>query len=185
MPATEYMYSERVHIHGDILSFNYSHLPKPDVILIAVPCTDFALSGSRYFAAKDSDGRTASSIALVQKALEIVNYFKPRVWALENPMSRIHTLVPELGSPRLKFDPWEYGALANPPETRWKKTWIWGDFNIPNKAPATPDPKDSTGNNPWNNKVGGKSEKTKEFRSQTPIGFAKAFAEANYDNTLR
>lgn len=184
MPATEYMFDERMHLQGDILTFNYTKLPKIDVILAAPDCTHFALSGAKHFAAKDADGRTDQAMDLVRRTLEIINYCKPRVWALENPASRIHKLVPALGSPKLKFQPWEYGGLVDPPETYWKQTWLWGQFNLPDKHPVTPMERDANGLTKWYNAVGGKSEKTKAHRSKTPMGFAKAFAEANYEHIV-
>lgn len=181
IPSTEYMFRERLHLMGDILTLNYKKLPKPDVILAAPDCTHFALSGAKHFAAKDTDGRTQAAIALVNKTVEIIDYFKPRVWALENPASRIHKLVPELGSPRLKFQPWEYGGFVEPPETYWKQTWLWGQFELPEKSAVEPMERDANGLTKWYNAVGGKSEKTKEHRSKTPQGFALAFAKANHD----
>jgi site-specific DNA-cytosine methylase len=97
--------------HGvDILTWEYKWIPKDRVlgILAAVPCTDFALSGARHFKAKDADGRTAKSIKLAYKTLEIIDYFNPDFYAIENPMSRIHKLVPELGKVKFKFDPYEF-----------------------------------------------------------------------------
>ena len=185
-PPAEYQYDGRVAYAVDIFNWYYD-VCRPDyfdIILAAPPCTDFALSGARHFAAKDADGRTDKSIALVLKTLEIIEYFRPRVWALENPMSRIHKLVPQLGSPSLKFHPYEYGAWVDPPEDRKKLTWLWGNFTIPEKRPIPCAPCDKNGFTDWYNKVGGASERTKEWRSQTPMGFAKAFAAAKYRNDI-
>jgi hypothetical protein len=55
-------------------------------ILAACPCTDFAVIGARHFAAKDKDGRTVASVKLVQQTLAAIEYFKPAVWAIENPV---------------------------------------------------------------------------------------------------
>ena len=73
----------------DILTFNYRRYLQIFGILAAIPCTDYALSGARWFAEKDADGRTKESNKLVRKTLEIIRYFKPVFWAIENPMSRI------------------------------------------------------------------------------------------------
>jgi len=185
------LHPNRTHIVENILDFGpdkryirdglwSNHLPETfDTIFAFVPCTDFALCGAKHFAAKDADGRTTQSIALVKKTLEIIQYYKPRVWVIENPMSRIHKLVPELGSPRFKFHPYEFGGWVENGENRRKQTWLWGQFNIPEKRPIEPEPKNKHGSGDWINKVGGKTEKTKEYRSMTPRGFAKAFYEAN------
>lgn len=62
-----------------------------------MPCTDYAVSGARWFKAKDEDGRTAKSQLLVDKTKEIIEYFEPIFWVVENPVSRIHKLNPWLG----------------------------------------------------------------------------------------
>ena len=152
----------------DILSIVKEDLPN-DIygIMAAPPCTDFSGSGAQYWKVKDADGRTAASLALVDKTLEIISWFDPKFWVLENPVGRLSTLRPELGKPWY-FQPCWFGD----PYT--KKAGLWGDFNkdlIRNDV--TPDP------NNWIMKLGGKSEKTKELRSMTPLGFAKAFYEAN------
>lgn len=146
-----------------------------DGILAAQPCTDFAVSGARWFKGKDESGQTAESIALVYQTLAIVDLCDPDFWSLEQPVSRIHTLVPELGSPLMYFQPYEFGD----PYT--KKTALYGNFNTSlRKAAVEP----TEGSKMWK-KYGGKSDRTKELRSETPIGFARAFYEANKNWTSR
>lgn len=157
----------------DILEFD----PQLDLnvkvhgILAAPPCTDFASSGAQYWKAKDVDGRTESSKKLVQKVLDLVCYYNPAWWCLENPVGRLNTLFPELKKPQY-FDPHEYsGYLDDPsPECYTKKTGLWGNFVMPVKKSNPP----IMGNSPIM-KLGGKSERTKELRSITPLGFSKAF----------
>lgn len=137
-------------------------------ILAAIPCTDFASSGSRHFAAKDVDGRTAASIRLVHKTLAAIEYFKPTIWAAENPVGRIGNLG---GLPpwRLTFDPCDLG------DTYTKKTNIWGRFNADLPiAPVFP-----AEGSKMHKRYGGKSLQTKNARSVTPEGFAYAFFMAN------
>lgn len=152
----------------DVLKLEKADLPDTLYgILAAPPCTDFAGSGAQYWKVKDSDGRTNASLALVDKTLEIVSWYDPKFWVIENPVGRLSTLRPQLGKPWY-FQPNWYGD----PYT--KKTGLWGKFNkdlVKNEVP--PDP------NSWIMKLGGKSERTKELRSMTPLGFAKAFYEAN------
>lgn len=137
-------------------------------ILAATPCTDFASSGARHFAAKDADGRTIASVKLVHQTLRTIEYFKPSVWALENPVGRIESLG---GLPpwRLSFDPNHLGD----PYT--KKTLIWGRFNgdLP-VAPVEP-----TEGSKMHKLYGGKSMATKNARSVTPEGFSYGFFMAN------
>lgn len=154
----------------------------PEIGIIAmVPCTDYALSGSRHFKRKDADGTTEHSQKLIAKTKEIIDFFKQtgllKFWQLENPMSRIHTLNPWLGKPLLKFNPCDYAGYSDDPEKdRYNKaTWIWGEFNVPEKKRLEPIFKENPG---WKT-LGGKSERTKELRSITPMGFCNAFYEFN------
>jgi len=137
-------------------------------ILAACPCTDFATSGARHFAAKDADGRTAASIELVRQTLRVVEYFRPAVWAIENPVGRIEKLT-GLQPWRLSFDPCHLGD----PYT--KKTLLWGRFNA--DLPVAPvEPLEGS---KMHRQYGGSSLATKNARSVTPEGFAYAFFMAN------
>ncbi|MBP8176631.1 MAG: hypothetical protein KAX77_02600, partial [Xanthomonadales bacterium] len=137
-------------------------------VLAACPCTDFAVSGARHFAAKDADGRTQASIHLVEQTMATIEFFKPAVWAIENPVGRIEKLV---GLPpwRLSFNPNHYGH----PYT--KKTLLWGRFN----ADLPVAPVEPTEGSKMHSQYGGKSQATKNARSETPVGFAYAFFQAN------
>ena len=171
-----------IQLGQDILTWDYTKIPKDQVcgILAACPCTDFALSGARHFARKDLDGSTEESKKLVYKTLEIIDYFKPKFWVIENPMSRIHKCCPELGQIKFKFNPCDFAGYCKDKieqqENRYNKaTWLWGKFNNPIPKRLEPLQKDFPG---WR-KCGGKSLKTKNERSATPMGFAKAFYEVN------
>lgn len=162
---------------GDVMNFSaaffndmFGAFEGNDVhaVLAACPCTDFAVSGARHFAAKDADGQTVASVALVNMTQAAIEFFKPAVWALENPVGRIEKLT---GLPpwRVSFDPNHFGD----PYT--KKTLLWGRFNgdMP-IAPVEP-----TEGSKMHTQYGGKSERTKNARSVTPEGFAYAFFMAN------
>jgi hypothetical protein len=168
---------------SDIEKYRYSDHHKPIVGIIAmIPCTDYANSGAKHFKEKDSDGRTIESQKLVARTKEILDYCwystLLKFWQVENPMSRIHKLNPWLGKVKLKFDPCDYAGYDPVPDnSRYnKKTWLWGNFNIPDKKYIEPIRKENPG---WKN-LGGKSERTKELRSITPLGFAYAFYEFNH-----
>jgi hypothetical protein len=142
-----------------------------DGILAAVPCTDFAVSGARWFKEKDKRGDTEKSIELVYQTLRIIDLCMPDFWVIENPISRIHKLVPEIGQPVMYFNPCDFGD----PYT--KRTALYGQFNTRLKYNRV----EPTQGSKMHRLYGGKSERTKELRSVTPKGFAKAFYEANKD----
>jgi hypothetical protein len=155
----------------EYISENWPEITDVYGILIAAPCTDFASSGARWFAKKDEDGRTEASKELVFQALRTVEYFRPQMWVLENPVGRIESLT-GLPKARYSFDPNDFGD----PYT--KKTQLWGKFNtdLP-VAPVEP-----TEGSKMHSKYGGGSLRTKNARSETPEGFAYAFFMANnYD----
>ena len=140
------------------------------------PCTDFAGSGARWWSEKDKpcegyepfDCTTELSIALVEICLHLKELFNPSFWVLENPVGRIHKLVPALKSYRaMSFNPCDFGD----PYT--KKTILYGEFNT------------SLQRNPVHPELGSLMHKIfpspdrQKIRSKTPVGFAQAFYNAN------
>ena len=158
--------------------------PDFDVILAAPPCTDFASSGARWWADKDNDGRTDASVQIVHDILDIIDLVEPTVWALENPVGRIASLVPALDKWKLIFNPCDYAGFADDPDSEayTKKTCIWGRFNadLPTSPvePVMYERGGKRGSWMWAN-LGGNSARTKELRSNTPTGFSRAFFRAN------
>ena len=152
-------------------------------------CTDLAVSGAAHFkrkAAQDPEFQIRASnharwCASLFERLDIP-YF------IENPVSRLATLWRK---PNYSFHPYEYGEYipdAEAEHPRWpdyiapkdrytKKTCLWtgGGFTMPPKRPTQkPD-----GYSQQHLKLGGKSQRTKDIRSATPRGFARAVFEAN------
>jgi hypothetical protein len=127
-------------------------------------------------------------------------------WAVENPVGRLPKLIPDLGKP-MYFQPWEYAGWLNLSDNDLfeldrirkkdgkgitkrealhiincnaytKKTGLWGEFNHNLKKKPIEPVKGSPQGSPFQ-RFGGKSDKTKSIRSQTPLGFSKAFYNAN------
>jgi hypothetical protein len=136
-------------------------------VLAACPCTHFANSGARWFADKDRTGVTQEGIALVEKTLEIVDFFDPVFWVIENPIGRIQKLC-GLPDPRLIFQPHHFGN----PYT--KKTQLFGEFNANLEALNVHPSQGSLMHQLW-----GTKPEHKKARSTTPEGFALSFFRAN------
>lgn len=148
-------------------------------ILAAIPCTNFAVSGAKWFKEKeqkpanhpelDFKNTVEMSVFMALGVLFLVELFNPQWWVAENPIGRLHNLVPEIGKPTMYFQPSDFGH----PYT--KRTALYGNFNtnLP-KTPVLP----LFGSEMWS-KYGGSSERTKAMRSVTPKGFAEAFFKAN------
>lgn len=156
--------------------------PYADGIIAALPCTDFAVSGARWWKGKDNtpgpyhkdmitESVTEFSVVLAQCTLLIIELLlKPGgFWTVENPVGRLHKLVPEIGIPKMYFNPCDFGD----PYT--KKTALYGHFNT-NLQKTWVLPLEGS---KMHTQYGGKSEKTKALRSVTPKGFSEAFFNAN------
>lgn len=178
-PAT--LLPGREHITGDVRDAAelLDGIGPVHGILAAPPCTDFAVSGAQYWKAKDADGRTEKSVEIINAVMWLVNDLKPVWWAMENPVGRLREWC---GTPAWNFNPCDYAGYLDDPAEReanryTKKTLIWGTAKKP--WPKAMEPIRVCDQGSWVQKLGGKSERTKELRSMTPLGFAKAFKEIN------
>ena len=80
----------------DIMDFDYKQYPVGhfDIIHASPPCTAYSIltcsnlgrkvRGSIFTKERQEDDRCKADI-IVKKTIEIINYFKPRVWTMENP----------------------------------------------------------------------------------------------------
>ena len=152
-------------------------------------CTDMAVSGAAHFkrkAERDPEFQT-KAVQYAKWCGELfdalgVPYF------VENPVS---VLATKWRKPDHSFHPYEYGGYINDDQAehpRWpeyiaakdaypKKTCLWtgNGFVMPWTDPVQPEQGYST----QHKKLGGKSQRTKDIRSATPRGFAKAVYEFN------
>ena len=152
-------------------------------------CTDLAVSGARHFKAKaekdpDFQRKAAMYARWCGELFDVlgVPYF------IENPVSKLSTLWRK---PDYTFHPWHYGGYipdGQASHPKWpeyiaprdaypKLTCLWtgGGFVMPSARPVTVESFLSR----QYKKLGGKSMKTKNIRSATPRGFARAVFEAN------
>jgi hypothetical protein len=135
--------------------------PRPIHGVIAQPpCTMFAGSGNRW---ERTDDEMREALSVVDACCRIVLAARPKWWVLENPVGKLKHY---LGSPRMTYQPNEYGD----PYT--KRTCLWGEFNTPMRSPVP-----ATEGSKMH--LLGPSEDRAALRSVTPEGFARAFFEAN------
>lgn len=145
------------------------HPGKVHGIILQPPCDHFAVSGARWWEQKGVEA-LVEGLQLVDAGLRLVVTCEPTWWVLENPVGRLKHY---LGPYQHIFNPCDYGGYLDPPGDKYtKKTCLWGKFSIPEKKPVDP----SEGSKM--HKVPPGPER-KNIRSATPMGFAKAFFEAN------
>jgi len=130
-------------------------------ILAAPPCTMFASSGARWERTEDE---MLHALSVVDACLRAVAVYKPKWWALENPIGKLRRY---LGEPTLRFDPCDYGD----PYT--KRTCLWGSFKPPPKTNRVEPTEGSKMH------LMSPGPERQNLRSVTPPGFAHAFFEAN------
>lgn len=161
----------------DVLTFEPTR--QPYGVLAAPPCTFFASSGARWFndPTRRPESGLLNAIAIVNACVRI-GKMASDWWALENPIGTIASKCPNVGPKRMVFDPFQYAGFAPDPEKEAysKRTVLYGSFNIRlplNKVRITHE----QGSSPIHRAA--PSADRANFRSATPLGFAKAFFIAN------
>lgn len=137
------------------------------------PCTDMAVSGARWFETKrQADPMFQAKAVAVAEQCRTVGRLSGAPWLVENPVSVLSSVF---GKPQHYFDPCDY-TRHEPADNYTKKTSIWsgGGFVMPL---------------PWRDETLGPPDdrihkappgpERENFRSATPMGFARAVFEAN------
>jgi site-specific DNA-cytosine methylase len=125
-----------IHYAVSILDFDVTKLPfKPDIIWASPPCTGFSVAAlghhwtggkGAYIPATDT---ARLGIELVKKTIEIIEYFEPTYWFIENPRGVLRKMPFMERFKRNTVTYCQYG------DERMKPTDIWtnSDKWIPRK----------------------------------------------------
>ena len=156
------------HVRADVREL--CSLPGARFVMAWPPCTQFAISGARWWAKKPPH--------LLVEAVEVlgacVGLSEGLPLVLENPVGRIHQFWRD---PDLYVHPWEFANWAKQPEqdAYTKKTGLWLESGA--QAPIK---------NAWAGEVDRKrihhspdSRDRARRRSQTPEGLARAIFLSN------
>lgn len=162
-------------------------------------CTQLAVSGtSRWAAKREIDPHFQTKAMELVHECRITGELSGAPYFFENPVSAISSMYRK---PDYTFHPYEYGGYLPlddahplypeyfPPRDGYgKKTCLWtgNGFVMPPKKPVplADGQADGQGQSKAHNKLGGRSERTKNIRSATPRGFAQAVFEANAPHFL-
>jgi site-specific DNA-cytosine methylase len=163
MPYAERPDEYDVRIIGeDIGVENYNPPPNVYGIIANPPCTNFSVSGARWWKSKGNIAIIDGLIPVIH-CLRIIALSSPKFWMLENPVGRLKNYI---GKPLMTYQPYDYGDNYS------KRTCLWGKFNIPPKNPVVPTEKEKIWRIP-------PSKDRSDLRSICSSKFAKAFYEAN------
>jgi len=124
---------EGINYAGSILDFDYKKVPfKPDVIWASPPCTGFSVAAiGRNWTKTDGDAIPKSDTArlgieLVKKTIEIIDYFNPKYFFIENPRGMLRKLQIMQRFKRHSVTYCQYGDSRMKPTDIWtnSETWI-------------------------------------------------------------
>jgi hypothetical protein len=117
---------EKIDYVTSILDFDINKVPfKPDIIWASPPCTGFSVAalGHHWTGGKNAyipKTETAKlGIELAKKTIEIINYFKPKYFFIENPRGLLRKMDFMDNFIRQSITYCQYG------DTRMKPTDIW------------------------------------------------------------
>jgi hypothetical protein len=153
-----------------------------DIAFAFPPCTHTAVSGARHFQAKGPRG-AADAFTIIARVVELLKWFAaPYCW--EQPIATTSTYC---GPPTHTFDPCDYAGYAADPSTDayTKRTCLWTGNGFVMPTPKPIDPVKVCPQGSWIQRLGGASDRTKNRRSATPEGFARAVYEANAVKTMQ
>lgn len=116
----------------NILEFDVTKVPfKPDIIWASPPCTSFSVAsiGHHWTGGKGAyipktDGARLG-LELVKKTIEIIEYFQPTFWFMENPRGVLRKLPVVQGLPRKTVTYCQYGDERMKPTDIWTNSIIW------------------------------------------------------------
>lgn len=136
------------------------------------PCTDLAVSGARWFPAKyDLDHLFQAKAVSVAEQCRVIGEVSGVPWLVENPVG---VLSGVFGKPDYTFHPYEYTHwCADDNYTKRTCLWTGNGYRMP------PPWRDATLGEPdhriWLASGSGRAN----YRSRTPLGFARAVYAAN------
>lgn len=137
------------------------------------PCTDMAVSGARWFETKrQADPMFQAKAVAVAEQCRTIGRLSGAPWFVENPVGVLSRVF---GKPQHYFHPADYTAFE-PADNYTKKTCLWtgGGFVMPEprRDASLGDPDDRIHR-------AAPGPERENFRSATPLGFARAVFEAN------
>lgn len=130
--SSDIMGFEGINYQVNILDFDHSKVPfHPDIIWFSPPCTGFSVAalGHHWTGGKNAyipKTETAKlGIVLAQKCLEIIEYYKPKFWFIENPRGLLRKMPFMADLKRHTVTYCQYGDERMKPTDIWTNSEIW------------------------------------------------------------
>jgi hypothetical protein len=122
-----------IDIVENLFNLDYKNLNyKPDIIWASPPCTTFSVASCyHHWTAPDESGNripktenAKNGLLLLEKTIEIINYFIPKYYFIENPRGLMRKMIAVKNLPRYTVSYCQYG------DTRMKPTDIWSNLDF-------------------------------------------------------
>lgn len=120
----------------DILKWDYKNSGlKPDIIWASPPCITWSIATNKHRVLPDLTPKTEmarTAELIVKRMLEIINFFKPDIWIIENPRGRLRHYPPmkQLAN-RKTFYYSRYGHYIHKPTDIWSSHDLGKDETRP------------------------------------------------------
>ena len=123
---------ENISYVKNILEFDFNELDfKPDIIWASPPCTAFSVAamghhwGGGYEAYIPKTESALLGIQIAKKTLEIIEYYKPKYFFIENPRGLLRKMDFMQKLPRKTISYCQYGDSRMKPTDIWTNNWLW------------------------------------------------------------
>lgn len=163
-------------IYVDILNFDYKLFKKFNVIWASPPCTCFSIAGISHHWKRDKGLKPTSesakiSLNILKKTIEIIEYFNPKYWFIENPVGLMRKMDCMDWKPHQTITYCQYG------DNRMKPTDIWGIFPKDFSIRRCKNGDTCHVSAPRGSRTGTQGLKNAIERSRIPDGFCELLAE--------
>jgi site-specific DNA-cytosine methylase len=123
---------ENISYVKNILEFDYAEIDfKPDIIWASPPCTGFSVAAlghhwtggvGAYIPRTDT---AKLGIEIAKKTLEIIEFYKPKYFFIENPRGVLRKMDFMQKLPRRTISYCQYGDSRMKPTDVWTNNWLW------------------------------------------------------------
>jgi hypothetical protein len=128
--TTDYDPQFDVDVVCDIMEFDFSIFPKPDIIWASPPCTSFSVASIGKHWNRDHTPKTKEAkrgLLILKKTIEIIKFLSPKYFFIENPRGKMRKVISGLppNTIRRTVTYCQYGDKRMKPTDIWTNCSYW------------------------------------------------------------